>query len=93
MNRIGIVLILAPLLILGLHYASELIVVEECLDAGGSFNYSTMSCSFTEQWDYVPYSVRHRWNLNIALGISLLGLVVTLLGGRKPRAPRLRTYS
>ncbi len=93
MNRIGIVLILAPLLILGMHYASELIVVQECLDAGGSFNYSTMSCSFTEQWDYVPYSVRHRWNLNIALGISLLGLVITLLGGRKPRAPRLRTYS
>lgn len=93
MNRIGIVLILAPLLVLGLHYASELILVDECLDAGGSFNYSTMSCSFTAQWDYIPYSVRHRWNLNIALGISLLGLVVTLLGGRKPRAPRLRTYS
>lgn len=93
MNRIGIVLILAPLLILGLHYASELILVKECLDAGGSFNYSTMSCSFTEQWDYLPYSVRHRWNLNIALGISLLGLVITILGGRKSRAPRLRTYS
>jgi hypothetical protein len=93
MHRIGIVLILAPLLILGLHYASELILVEECLGAGGSFNYSAMSCSFTEQWDYIPYSVRHRWNLNIALGISLLGLVVTVLGGRKPRAPRLRSYS
>lgn len=93
MNRIGIVLILVPMLVLGLHYASELILVEECLGAGGSFNYSTMSCSFTTQSEHIPYSVRHRWNLNIALGISLLGLVVTFVGGRKPRAPRLRTYS
>jgi hypothetical protein len=93
MNRLGLVLIILPLLLLGFHYTSELILANQCLDAGGSFNYSTMSCSFTEQWDYVPYSVRHRWNLNIALGFSLLGLVITVLGSRKPRTPRLRSYS
>ena len=66
MHRLGLVLIIVPLLLLGCHYASELILADQCLDAGGSFNYSTLSCSFTEQWEYVPYSVRHRWNLNIA---------------------------
>ncbi len=93
MNRLGLVLIIVPLLLLGFHYTSELILADQCADAGGSFNYSTMSCSFTQQWDHVPYSVRHRWNLNIALGFSLLGLLVTVLGGRKPRARRLRSYS
>lgn len=93
MHRLGLVLIIVPLLVLGCHYASETILADQCLDAGGSFNYSTRSCSFTEQWEYVPYSVRHRWNLNIALGVSLLGLVVTVVGGRKPRTPRLRSYS
>ena len=93
MHRLGVVLIIVPLLVLGFHYASELMLADQCLDAGGSFNYSTLSCSFTEQWEYVPYSVRHRWNLNIALGFSLLGLVVTILGSRKPRTSRLRSYS
>lgn len=93
MHRLGLVLIIVPLLVLGCHYASELILADHCMGAGGSFNYSTMSCSFTEQWEYVPYSVRHRWNLNIALGFSLLGLVVTVVGGRKPRTRRLGSYS
>jgi hypothetical protein len=93
LSRIGIVLTVAPLLLLGLHYFTDLLAVHQCVSAGGSFNYSTMSCSFTEYWDYVPYSVRYRWNLNIALGVSLLGLVLSVAGHRKPRGPRIRSYS
>lgn len=93
LTRVGVALIVTPLLVLGAHYANELLMVRNCLDAGGSFDYAAMSCSFTRAADYVPYSVRYRWNLNIALGVSLLGLLLSALGGRRRRAGRLGSYS
>ncbi|MFQ6022595.1 MAG: hypothetical protein ACE5NW_07735 [Acidiferrobacterales bacterium] len=85
LNRIGLLLILVPLLALGMHYAHELAMVDQCLDAGGAFDYTTMSCSFTERSEYIPYSQRYRWSLNIALGISFLGLVINMLGRKRSR--------
>ncbi|GMQ90336.1 MAG: hypothetical protein BMS9Abin10_0703 [Gammaproteobacteria bacterium] len=89
MNRIGLMLIIAPLLVVGIHYGSEMAVVNQCVDAGGSFNYSTMTCSFTESTKYIPYSQRYRWSVNIAVGVSFLGLLVTLVGGQRQRAAGL----
>ncbi|MFQ5994788.1 MAG: hypothetical protein ACE5K1_06805 [Acidiferrobacterales bacterium] len=85
MKQLGLVLVIAPLLLLAVHYGSELAVVRQCQDAGALFDYSTMSCTFIEQSNYIPYSQRYRWGLNIALGVSLLGLVVYVAAGRKPR--------
>jgi hypothetical protein len=93
LTRIGILLIIAPLLALGFHYFSELITVHRCLQAGGSFDYTTMSCGFTDHYEYIPYSVRYRWNLNIALGVSLFGLLLSVVGGAKRRRLPLREYS
>lgn len=89
----GIALMVMPLLVLGLHYLDDLMEIQECLGAGGLFDYATGSCGFTAPTDYVPYSVRYRWNLNIALGVSLIGLVLAALGGRARRAGRLGSYS
>ncbi|MFQ5756098.1 MAG: hypothetical protein ACE5H7_08375 [Acidiferrobacterales bacterium] len=89
MNRIGLILIIAPLLVLGIHYGSEMVAVDQCTNAGGSFNYTTMMCSFTERADYIPYSQRYRWSVNIALGISLLGLVITIAGSQRRRRNNL----
>lgn len=88
LSRIGLVLIITPLLVLGIHYTNELLIVGQCVDAGGTFNYTTMSCSFTENASYIPYSQRYRWSLNIALGISLLGVVLTVVGSHGRRTPR-----
>ncbi len=91
--RFGIVLILIPLALLGAHYGSEWLRVNECLGAGGGFDYGTMSCSFTQTTQYVPYAVRYRWSLNIALGVSLIGVLVSALGSRRRRSSRLDSYS
>lgn len=93
MARIGTALILIPLLLLGAHYGSEWLKVHECLGAGGGFDYTTMSCSFTQSTEYVSYVTRYRWNLNIALGVSLLGVLISALGARRRRSTGLDSYS
>lgn len=91
--RFGIALTLIPLLLLGAHYANEWLMVDQCLDAGGAFDYATMSCSYTQSTEYIPYAVRYRWSLNIALGVSLLGVLISALGGNRRRSGRLGSYS
>ncbi len=90
MKRLGLVLIIAPVLLLAIHYGSDLLAAERCLRAGGSFDYQARTCSFTQRSDYVPYAQRYRWSLNIALGVSLAGLVVFVLGGSRARTHDLR---
>lgn len=90
---LGIALTLIPVLLLGAHYANEWLMVKECLGAEGAFDYVTMACGFTQNTAHVPYAVRCRWSLNIALGVSLLGVLISALGGSRRRSARLDRYS
>ena len=40
-------------------FMQELSEIDSCLDRGGSFNYSTMTCDLNDNHQYIPFSHRH----------------------------------
>jgi len=60
--KIGIVLpfiALVPAIVLLFTLANELIVVDRCLDNGGSFNYNTSECDSYASHPNIPFTKRH----------------------------------
>ena len=81
----GFILLLAPLVLLGLHYGYEAYLAEACVAGGGSFNYEAWTCSLTEQFETKPYLHRHWGKALIALSFSLSGLIVLVLSWLRHR--------
>ena len=78
-------MLLAPLVLLGLHYGYEAYLAEACVTGGGSFNYEAWTCSLTEQFETKPYFHRHWGKALIALSFSLSGLIVLVLSWLRHR--------
>ncbi len=51
--------------------------VDECLDAGGSFDYTAKTCDYERAHPYMPYSPQ-AWSLVAALACGALGLILVL---------------
>lgn len=56
---------------------SEQIAVDNCLDLGGSFNITTMTCDFEHSSPYIPFVDRHSRLLratgwSIVIGLTLV---------------------
>jgi len=51
--------ILVPAIILVTTYAKEFIIVDKCLDAGGSYNYKTGECDIVSSHPALPFNERH----------------------------------
>jgi len=61
-------------------YASELLRVDSCLDAGGAFDYVRARCDHESAHPYVAFVDRHRWMAGCGgLGLALVaaGLVAS----------------
>ena len=52
-------IILIPAIILAATYAREFIVVDKCLDAGGSYNYMAGECDISISHPVLPFNERH----------------------------------
>lgn len=76
----GFILLLISLVALTVHYGYDAYVVDACLEQGGSFDFERMPCSLTATFPYVPYLNRHWPKVLLALGLSLLGFLLTTFG-------------
>ena len=80
----GFILLLIPLVALTVHYGYDAYRVDTCLKQGGSFDFERMQCSLTASFPYVPYLDRHWPKVVLALGLSLLGFLLTTFGKSRP---------
>jgi drug/metabolite transporter (DMT)-like permease len=75
---VGIVLALRPRI-------SEFLVVDSCLDHGGSYDYATGSCDHAKNYPYVPWSARSHGDTPMLQGLAFVlgGALVFVLGGTR----------
>jgi len=66
----ALALLTVPMGVLGLDYAFELLAVDRCLDRGGAFEYSTVTCSTDpngpHSFPFVPYGQRNPFLVLVA---------------------------
>lgn len=82
LRRMLLVMIIAPIIVLVLHYSKHFLDVDTCLDAGKIYDYIAADCrSDLNQLPYVPYSERYSWllvSVAATIGLGLLGMLFTL---------------
>jgi heme A synthase len=84
-----ILALIIPAVILAGLYVRELYLVDACIDSGGSFHYTTMTCDQTVSHPCIPFLSRHRgFSILVFLSVCLAMLTAWLgrtksLGGRK----------
>jgi hypothetical protein len=91
--RIGRYLLVAGTILIAavvLPYAYEFFVVDDCLNLGGSYDYSRGACDHEENHPYNPYTRRHpaaKPTAEAGAALALCGLLLLLLGSvRRKRA-------
>lgn len=75
-----IFILVIPAVILAGFYMRELYLVDTCIDSGGSFNYTTMTCDLSVLHQYIPFVARHRAFTILVFISACLALLVAWLG-------------
>jgi len=75
-----ILVLIIPAVILAGIYVRELYLVDTCIDSGGSFNYTTMTCDLSVVHQYIPFVARHRAFTILVFISACLALFVAWLG-------------
>ena len=80
MKRGWLIAVLAGSLVIPLVLvAHEVVVVDQCLDHGGSFDYGTGRCDFvTVSHPVIPFASRHRLTLTGSAVAALLSLGILI---------------
>jgi len=80
-----ILVLIIPAVILAGFYVRERYLVDTCIDNGGSFNYTTMTCDLSVSHPYIPFVARHRVFISacLALLVAWLGRSQSSGGPRK----------
>lgn len=79
MLKLGLLLLIAPILVLMGVYFWELSDVRACTLSGGHWNYLEGACRDTPQ-PFVSWLERHPWLVNGGMLLSLAGMVLCMLG-------------
>ena len=80
MLRWGMIMLFLPSVLLIGHYTFEVQDAGRCANLGGSWDYIKAVCDQSAQHEFIPYSARHGWMVNIAMLISVVGLVMSTIG-------------
>ncbi|WP_416139544.1 hypothetical protein ACM26W_03805 [Halomonas sp. HK25] len=79
MLKLGLLLLIAPLLLLMGVYFWELSDVRECVHAGGYWDYLEGVCRDTPQ-PFVSWLERYPWLVNGGMLLSLFGMALCVVG-------------
>ncbi|GGK61932.1 hypothetical protein [Amphritea balenae] len=80
MLRLGLLLLIIPGLVLMGAFWSELSTVNECVAAGGSYDYLNGLCDMQLNHRFVPYFERNPMFVNMTMLASGLGFLLCLFG-------------
>jgi hypothetical protein len=86
-RRAAVWLIGLSLLVPATIYVMEFLAVDDCLDHGGSFDYSAGRCDFAQNHSFVPFHDRH----DFLLGASGAGLLIGVTTFAASRGQRRKT--
>lgn len=75
-----ILVLIIPAVILAGFYVRERYLVDTCIDNGGSFNYTTMTCDLSVSHPYIPFVYRHRVFTIFVFISACLAFLVAWLG-------------
>lgn len=84
--KLGLSLLILPLLVLMGTWGVEYADVSSCIYEGGSYDYLLGECLMDQQGIFVPFAERHPLLVNTSLWASCAGLVFTLVGLYKGRS-------
>ena len=76
---LALIIIIGVPLLLAVHFMREFLLVDRCLDSGGSFDYVRMVCDREESHPYIPYVERYAKSMMaglIAILIAATCLIV-----------------
>lgn len=71
---IGIIILVSPFIFLPLHYVSEWLAIDSCLDSGKVYNYQAGECSEATHLEPISYGYRYWWLLLLCGFVGLLGI-------------------
>lgn len=80
MLRIGLLLLVLPMLVLMGVYFVELFAVNDCVAEGGSWNYLDGRCDFDARHPFIPLPVRKPLLINGGMLLCCVGLLLTVIG-------------
>lgn len=78
--KVGLLLLIAPVLLLMGVWGVEYAQVSACIVEGGSFDYLLGECLFEQAGLFVPFAERYPMLVNTSLGLSCVGLVLSIIG-------------
>lgn len=78
--RIGLLLLVVPGVVLMGVFWSELSTVNECLAAGGSYDYLQEACDMNTKQPFIPFAQRNPLFVNLTMLLSAVGLALCLAG-------------
>ncbi|MDO6562422.1 hypothetical protein Q4488_03405 [Amphritea sp. 1_MG-2023] len=80
MIRLGLLLLVLPGVVLMAGFWLELSDVNECVAAGGSFDYQASACDMKNKHPFVPFALRHPLFVNLTMLASAAGFICCLIG-------------
>ncbi|SFX18395.1 hypothetical protein [Marinospirillum alkaliphilum] len=84
--KLGLVLLVAPLLILMGTWGVEYAAVSSCIHQGGSYDYLLGECLMDQRGIFVPFAERYPLLTSTSLWASCAGLVLCVVGLYQSRA-------
>lgn len=84
--KLGLSLLILPLLVLMGAWGVEYADVSSCIYEGGSYDYLLGECLMDQQGIFVTFAERHPLLVSTSLWASCAGLVFTLVGLYKGRS-------
>ena len=85
MIKIGLLLLIAPCLLLMGLYLPEQTSMSDCVALGGSYDYQQQVCDMQNKHPVCPFMARHGFLVNSAMLLALLGFIVCLVGLYRPK--------
>jgi len=83
--KLGLCLLILPLLILMGTWGMEYADVSSCIYEGGSYDYLLGECLMDQQGVFVAFAERYPLLVSTSFWVSCAGLVLTLIGLYKGR--------